>query len=238
MVAVGVAVGVAVAAMVGALAGSPVVRDVGVVPPVAASPGPSVMATATVGPGRGSITVGSTDPQLTVTFTMPVGWENTDGWLFKSDNYGRPNPGTGMPYGFVFLDVANVYVDGCRWQLLDPPPGPTVDDLVAAYADVPGSGGDVRDISVDGFAGKLVDYAVPPYEAEDCEDQRFGIFKEADLGPADMPNIIAQAPRQQNQVRVLDVGGNRLVILTGHPPGISAQDRAELDTILDSVQIR
>ena len=38
-------------------------------------------------------------------------------------------------------DVANLYADGCRWQLLDPPPGPTVDDLVAAYADVPGSSG-------------------------------------------------------------------------------------------------
>jgi DNA-directed RNA polymerase specialized sigma24 family protein len=32
----------------------------------------------------------------------------------------------------AFFDVANIYTRGCQWKLVDPAPGPTVDDLVAA----------------------------------------------------------------------------------------------------------
>ena len=231
------AVGVAMAAVVAAIVLSPALRFDRGDPPVAASPAPSMPATATVGPGRGSSTVDGTDRQLTITFAIPAGWETENGWLFKSDNYGRSDPGTGMPFGFVFLRVANIYVDGCRWRLVDPPPGPTVDDLVAAYENVPGFGGDVRDVVVDGFRGKLIDYTVPQYNADDCEERRFGIFKENVGAVNNVPNVIAQAPNQQNQIRILDVGGTRLVMLTGYPPNISAQERAELDTIVNSIQI-
>ena len=53
----------------------------------------------------------------------------------------------------------------------------------------------------------------------------------------EVPNYWAQTPNQQNQVLILDVHGTRLVIVTGHPPDISTQDRADIDTILRSVQI-
>jgi hypothetical protein len=224
-----------VAALIGALALRPGGGGDGGVPPVAASPSPSVVATATAGPGRGTITVGGTNPELSVTFTMPAGWQTDSGWLFRSDNYGRTSLERGMPFGFVFLDVANIYVDGCQWQLVEPPPGPSVDDLVAAYAEVPGAG-TARDVTVDGYRGKLVEYIVPEYDADDCQEGRFGLLKEEGF-PDDTPNIVAQAPEQQNQIRILDVGGTRLVILMGYPPNLSARDQAELDAIVSSVQI-
>jgi hypothetical protein len=30
------------------------------------------------------------------------------------------------------MDVSDIYADGCEWVLVDPPPGPTVDDVVSA----------------------------------------------------------------------------------------------------------
>jgi len=225
----------AAAAVLAAFALSPTLRATTEVPPVAASPSPSVAATATVGPGRGSMALSGVVPE-SVTFTMPAGWETSDGWLFKSDNYGRTSLEGGMPYGFVFLNVTNIYLDGCQWRLIDPAPGPTVDDLVAAYANVPGFGGNASDITVDGFKGKLVEYNVPGYNADDCQEGRFALFKEdRNFGAA--PNIVAQAPLQENQIRILDIDGTRLVMLTGYPPDISAAERTELDTIINSIEI-
>ena len=226
----------AAAAAVAVFALSPTLRATTEVPPVAASPSPSVVATATVGPGRGSIALDGMVPE-SVTFTMPAGWEvNDGGWLFKSDNYGRTSLEGGMPFGFAFMDVANIYTDGCKWRLVDPAPGPTVNDLVAAYANVPGFGGNTSDITVDGFPGKLVEYNIPGYNADDCREGRFAMFKE-DGTFGDTPTIMAQAPLQENQIRILDVSGSRLVILTGYPSDISPDERTELDTIINSIHI-
>ena len=51
------------------------------------------------------------------------------------------------------------------------------------------------------------------------------------------PFLWAQTPKQQNEVWILDVDGTRLVILVGYPPNISEKDRADLDTILNSINI-
>ena len=109
-----------------------------------ASPSPSIAATAT------DIDTG----HLEVAFSPPAGWEYIGPWLAKSDNYGWSGGTGGPPFGFATLDVGNIYAKGCKWRLVDPPPGPTVDDLVAAYADLPGFEG-ARDTTVDGFQGKL-----------------------------------------------------------------------------------
>ncbi len=63
-----------------------------------------------------------------------------------------------------FWDVDNVYADGCEHTLLDPPLGPTVDDLANVWATLPGFTATTPvDIVVDGYAGKRVDYTVPDY---------------------------------------------------------------------------
>jgi len=136
----------------------------------------------------------------------------------------------------VFLNVTNIYLDGCQWRLVDPAPGPTVDDLVAAYANVPGFGGAASDVTVDGFKGKLVQYTVPSYNADDCQVGSFAMFK----GGQEFrfrAQYRGAGPLQENQIRILDVGGYRLVILTGYPPDISAAERTELDTIINSIEI-
>ena len=51
------------------------------------------------------------------------------------------------------------------------------------------------------------------------------------------PGFWAHGPKQQNQQRILDVDGTRLVITAWYLPTTSAQDRAELEEILASIQI-
>lgn len=220
-----IAAGAAAAALVAAFAWSPVLRDDSAVPPVVALP--SATATATAGPGRGTSVFWGSSPEVSATYTMPAGWATEDGWVFKSN--------ADLLFGLVFVDVANVYTDGCTWRLVDPPPGPTVDDLVSAYAKVPGSGA-AREVTVDGFAGQQIDHRVPAYDKSACDEGKFGIFNE-DGRDDGSPSLWAQTSNQENRIRIVDVAGTRLVIVATYPPKISAKDRTDLDAILDTVQI-
>jgi hypothetical protein len=194
--------------------------------PAAGTPSPE--ATATVGPGRGTGYFGGSFPEVPVMFTLPQGWEADGAFVNKS--------GAEPVFGLVFMDVANVYTDGCRWELVDPPPGPTVDDLVAAFAKVPGFRGAPRDVTVNGYTGQQIEFRVPDYNKEECTNGQFGILKQ-DYSPGADPALWAQAPNQQNRLWILDVDGTRLVILAGDPGNMSAQDRTDLDRILTSIQI-
>ena len=57
------------------------------------------------------------------------------------------------------------------------------------------------------------------------------------MGSADGDGYWAQAPSGHHQLRILDVDGTRLVITTIWYPDTSAEDRAAIDQIIDSVQI-
>ena len=135
------------------------------------------------------------------------------------------------------MDVGNIYADGCQWVLVDPPPGPTVDDLVSAYAKLPELGATpARDVTVDGFEGKQIQITIPGYNENECKEGKFGILQ-GDHSSGNAPWLWAQAPKQQNKMQILDVDGTRLVILATSPPNISAHNRTELDGILSTIQI-
>ena len=85
--------------------------------------------TGTVGPGTGTGYFAGSSPEVPVTFTMPAGWESDGPFVSKSD--------ADPVFGLVFMNVSNLYADGCQWELVDPPPGPTVDDLASVYANLP-----------------------------------------------------------------------------------------------------
>ena len=144
-----------------------------------------------------------------------------------------------------FWDVENVYADGCEWTLLNPPLGPTVDDLANVWATLPGFTATTPvDITVDGYAGKRVDYTVPDYptvddpvpgeDNADCEGGSFALWTET-LGVR--PTFWAQAPRQQNRQWIIDVDGTRLVINEWSEPGTTPEQLAAMDQFLASIQI-
>jgi hypothetical protein len=201
--------------------------------PSASTPLPppsSIAATATTGPGTGTAAFGGAVPEVPVRVTMPAGWELDDVFVLKS--------GSDPRIGIDFFDVANIYADGCEWTLVDPPPGPTVDDLVAAYARLPGGAAPARDVVVDGFHGRQVKYAVPDYNPKNCKEGKFGLLQEDhQSGVGDAPSLWAQSPNRLNEAWILDVDGTRLVVLAGYPRDISANDRVEVDAIISSLRI-
>ena len=160
-----------------------------------------------------------------VTYTVPDGWSSGDWGLIK----GEPT------FGVIFMEVGNTHTDSCPSTQLDPPVGPTVDDLASAWADLPAFDATVpTDITVDGFDGKLVEFTVPDYDESDCAYGDLVLLGEVE-DPTD--GYWAQGPNQHHQLRILDVDGTRVVIVASWYPDTSAEDRAAIDEILSSIQI-
>ena len=163
-----------------------------------------------------------------MTFTAPADWTVADGWS-----------AFGEGAGVLFDSVSNIYAEGCRWVLVDPPVGPTVDDLVGAFANVPDfAATEAVDVTVDGYAGKQFEFTVPNYTSSECRDSKYGLWDVPGTGGGDeSPGYWAQGPNNHFQMLVLDVDGTRLVIGAGTFPSTPPQDRAALEDVLASIQI-
>lgn len=179
-----------------------------------------------------SVTVGSAN-DIPVTFTAP------DDWVFGGPMAYADNAGVGV----VFDGIANIYADACHWVLLDPPVGPTVDDLVAAWANLPDFAATAAvDVTVDGYAGKQLEFTVPHYNADECKakvgiGRAYAVWDFTGMSTVDAPGYFAWFPDTHLQVRILDVDGTRLVIGAFTRPTTSPQNQAALDEVLASIQI-
>jgi hypothetical protein len=177
---------------------------------------------ALLAPGMGIGSVGD----IPVTFAVPDGWDGGEGWgVTKGD------PAVGV----IFMEVANTYNDSCPSVALDPPVGPTVGDLASVWANYPAFDATVpTDVSVDGFDGKQVEFTVPDFNEDDCPYGEFMLLEGVDT-PGD--GYWAQGPNQVHQLRIVDVDGTRVVIAGIWFPDTPVEDRADIDTILDSIKI-
>jgi hypothetical protein len=136
--------------------------------------------------------------------------------------------------------VGNLYTGGCHWRntALDPPVGPTVDDLATALNAQAGPGASPpTDVDVGGHHGKKVELSIPAnLDVSTCDsDGTFPIFGRWNAGPnGAAPWTYGNG--QHNTVYILDVNGTRQVIDTMYLPGRTAADRAELDQIVASIR--
>jgi hypothetical protein len=150
----------------------------------------------------------------------------------------------GGPYA-VFLDpslgtVANddglvelvifdkVYADPCHPDrgLLNPPPGPSVDDLAKALASVPSLVATTpTDVTAAGYHGKQLTLTAPTSIAT-CS------VWELPMGAAN-----TMGPGERDTYWILDIDGQRLVIDAHELPTESAAHKAEVQAILDSIRI-
>jgi basic membrane lipoprotein Med (substrate-binding protein (PBP1-ABC) superfamily) len=188
--------------------------------------GPRTGPEALLGPGTGTASFG----EVPVRFTEPDGWENIGWGVIKGDPI----------YGLVFMEVGNTFTDPCRAIALDPPVGPTVEDLASAWADLPALDATApTDITVDGFDGKQVEFTVPDYPTgeneDDCAAGGHFLLLEGIGTPGD--GYWAQGPNQHHQLWILDVDGTRVVIGAMWFPDTPAQDRADIDEMLGSIEI-
>jgi hypothetical protein len=205
---------------------------------------PAPAATVSVAP---TTTVGLVLPSandIRVTFTVPRSWAVFDEEPF-SEVGNMPASSVWSSYSndaaaVQFDSVSNIYSAGCSFTLLDPPVGPTVDDLVTAWANVPELAATTPvDITVDGYTGKQIELTLPVHDLCSNHDS-FGVW----WGRGNHAPVRGFPPRngpsysnQHFQMLVLDVDGTRLLIAASTYPTTRLQDRAALEELLASIQI-
>lgn len=179
------------------------------------------------------------DNPLTVTFTVPEGWEVIGGNNIISER-------AGDILGIQLEDITSLNGDPCDWTGTadDVSVGTTVDDLVEALGAQTAYGvSEPVDVTISGYSGTRVDIVHPtePFtgrgnsEAPGCDDGRYRIWSSAVHGP---DGVYAQGPANRWQANILDVEGTRLVIVASDFPDTAAEDRAEMHAIIDSFVIQ
>jgi hypothetical protein len=158
-----------------------------------------------------------------VTFEVPEGWTKCA--------WGPVDPGVCGPemQGLTVQIIDNVVVDPCDPSRvpLDPPVGPSVDDLAEAISSLPGFEATTAiDIFVDGFRGKELVLTAPA--APNCA---LGTWSTAD-------RTNGVGPGEVNKLRILDVDGVRIMIAAAHfPRETSEKELAELRGVMDSISV-
>ena len=163
-----------------------------------------------------------------VTFSLPAGWYADIGGpyaVFLDPSIGPVSDDDGLVELLIF---DKVYADPCHLDrgLLNPPPGPSVDDLAKALASMPSLVTSTpTDVIVAGYHGKELTLTSPTSIAA-CSVWQL---------PFGATNTMV--PGERDRYWILDVKGQRLVIDAHEVPSESAADMAAVQAILDSIRI-
>jgi hypothetical protein len=167
------------------------------------------------------------DDTIRFTFTVPDGWASND----SGAAINKPATGWVSPQGMGLL------FDRGGWLRSDPcikvdtlpdiPVGPSVDDFANALADHPLIDATTpTSVALGGYSGKYMDLQLPA----DVTDCTFAYYPW-------QPAMPAQGPSHRRHLWILDVEGIRVVVQTADFAGTTASDLAELQAIVDSIQI-
>ena len=163
-----------------------------------------------------------------ISVQLPAGWTEEGGWaLLKSD----PSPLAGM--GLMFASPENMFSEPCLGarKLMDPPLGPTVDDLVTGLSQIPGTtAAEPVSGTVAGLPARVVDFTIPADSR--CGNVRFYLWEDDPGG-----FTWAQGNDEVSRTRVFEIDGQRVLLRTLTWRGTTPEAEAELQAIVDSVRI-
>ena len=163
-----------------------------------------------------------------VTFTVP------DGWRGFAANCVLPVTGTVAPdgMGICFSHITTgLFSDPCHGSTspADVPVGPTVDDLATALgAQTAYTSTKPVDVTLGGASGKRMDLRLPS-DVASCTNGEFYPWS---------GSIYAQGPNNHWRLWILDVAGDRLIVIATDFPATPAADVAEQQAIVDSMQFQ
>ena len=165
-------------------------------------------------------------------FPVEVEFDVPSGWYTCSESVAEQGvctaPGNvGGEIGLSFLVVENVVADPCGERLLDPPVGPSVDDLVTAIANLDRfTVSAPRDVNVSGLTGKEITLTAPANPGCDLRTWSMGT----------RTNGVGSGER--NVLRIVDVDGTRVMFAAASFPGSTpAESMEELGAVMDSIRI-
>jgi hypothetical protein len=176
---------------------------------------------------------------MSFTFSVPSG-----SWEVHGDagqTLGLAKYGSSDGLGMGFLRVSSLNGDPCNWlgTADDVAIGPTVDDLVSALPnETEYDTSEPSDVTLGGYSGKQVAVTMPtsPFSsgrpnAPGCDEQVFRIWN------AEGFDIYAQGPEHRWTMWILDVEGQRVVVMKGEFANSDVGLSAELQSIVDSIVI-
>jgi hypothetical protein len=157
------------------------------------------------------------------------------------DGFEAPNEGTVLKLGRVSQQgvsawvIGDVYADPCKWitTRIDPPPVSSVDALVAALASQRGVRASTpTDVTLSGFDGTYMERTVPAgMNLDECNGAQFRLWLATDEGQRYVE------PGQHDLLWIVDVDGVPVLFDAALGEGTTAQDRAELIQIIESIRI-
>ena len=163
----------------------------------------------------------ASEGDLKIQVTIPTNWTDHRWGVAQADGEG---PYVGLsPWAVEYL-----YKDACRTQdgPMDPPVGPTVDDLVAAFVAQPTLETTTPTaVTLAGYSGTYLEVTVPA----SCTTE---VKTMVAFGGA--PRL--QSAGEVTRLWILDVDGRRAVIDATRQPGVSARQLAELEAVIESVK--
>ena len=179
--------------------------------------------------------VGSADLILTVPAT---GWfANGGGNLYRDLIADQVGPAFAEVLLSPWWRARNLTADPCHWRSggeLDPPVGPTADDLATALVEqAAGNASAPTDVTVGGYPGKRVELSLPVgLDIATCDNGDF--FRWWDEFGGEKGGWPPH--NQSNIVYILDVGDMRAVIDTLYTPDASEADLAEAEQLIASMR--
>ena len=201
-------------------------------PSPTATPSPQPLPEGAIEPGRYwlnpiGLPTGTTAPRIAV--TLPTGWTAD---IAVNKDYDESDNGAGL--ALIAWQISGTYVDPCiDHTLVTPTPAPGVDALIDALSHQPGTtAGPPTATTVGGYSGKYVEVTVTADITKCVGDGPFWIW-----ASPDGDRRYVQGTNETDRIYVLDVNGRRFTFNARIPARTTAADRAELETIIASMEI-
>lgn len=187
--------------------------------------------TGNIAPGTYSYEVGGWTP-FRITFAVPAGWSSDkDGFVTK-------NTGMAEEVFFTGWQVTHIYPDACHHDdSTVVSAGTTTAELASLLTSQKNEiASATTDVSVGGFPAKRLQLTVPAgLDLTTCTVGKVRLWP--DPGPDFGGGYCCFPAGSINDLSIVEAGGQRFVFLARHQPGSSSADRAELQSIVDSIAI-
>ena len=157
----------------------------------------------------------------------------SDGWELDADGFVSKDAGGAGEVMFTTWNVSHIFSDACDDSvdnLVDV--GTTVDELASGLVAQENRDASRSTATLGGYPATRVELSFPAdLDPATCSGRAW-----PDPGP-DMSGGMLVADGQTQVVYVLDIGGDRMVVVASHMPDSSEQDLAALQGVLDSLRI-
>lgn len=181
-------------------------------------------------PGRYALTArGTAAPPLAVV-DLPAGYASFGFFAVVPAEF----PDADVLWSVQYWTVDGVFADPCAMDDGAPDAGSSVKDLVAALdAQQRSTASEPVPVTVDGHTGLYLELTSPEdLSFRDCDLGYFGYWE----GSPDDAQHTSDSPGTVDHLWVLDVAGDRVVLLTAAPPGTTAAQVEELKDVVESAR--